>query len=256
MATMRNLPDAHPLYKLLQPHFRHTIGINSRAREVLINDGGIIDQTFSIGGKGKEMLMQRASKVYDVQGANIKENVTKRGVNDPTLLPNYHFRDDGILIWNAIESYVTEIIGIFYKSDDDVKKDTEVQSWANDVHFHAFPGYYGASDGHGFPEKMESREDLIRYCTLIMYTGSAQHAAINFGQFDIYGYAPNSPFTLRKPPPAKKGVSTFATILESLPTVFNACLSGGLVFALVQFSPDEVSAMIITFLLVYKAFIV
>ena len=105
MATMRNLPDAHPLYRLLKPHFRYTIAINSAARQNLINSSGIIDQTFSIGGKGKEMLMQRACKVYDVQDANIKENVKKRGVHNPTFLPNYYFRDDGILIWNAIESY-------------------------------------------------------------------------------------------------------------------------------------------------------
>ena len=223
MATMINLPDAHPLYKLLQPHFRHTIGINSRAREVLISDGGIIDQTFSIGGKGKEMLLQRASKVYDVQRANIKENTKKRGVDDPTFLPNYHFRDDGILIWNAIESYVTEIIGIFYKSDKDVKEDTEVQSWANDVHFHGFPGYDDAPDGHGF--KIESCNDLIHYCTLIMFTASAQHAAINFGQFDIYGFAPNAPFLLRKPSPTNKGVTTFAYILESLYPLYSPLAS-------------------------------
>ena len=241
MATMRNLPDAHPLYKLLQPHCRHTIAINSVARKNLISDGGIIDQTFSIGGKGKEMLLQRASKVYDVQDANIKVNMKKRGVDDPTLLPNYYFRDDGILIWNAIESYVTEIIGIFYKTDDDVKEDTDVQSWANDVHFHGFPGYDGAPNGHGFPEKVESHEDLIQCCTLIMFTATAQHAAVNFGQFEVYGFAPNAPFLLRKPPPTEKGVTTFAYILESLPTIFTAALSSGLTFTLAQFSPDEVS---------------
>ena len=248
VATMRNIPDAHPLYKLLQPHFHYTIGINSAARRALINDGGIIDLTFSIGGKGKEMLIQRASKIYDVRVSNIKRNVEKRGVDDPTLLPKYYYRDDGILIWNAIEAYVTEIIDIFYKTDDDVKEDTEVQSWANDVHFNAFPGHDGVPDGHGFPEKMESRQELIHYCTLIMFTGSAQHAAVNFGQFDIYGFAPNSPFTLRKPPPAKKGVTTFADILESLPTLFNSGLSSGLVFSLVQFSPDEVSIRLLKLL--------
>ena len=108
--------------------------------------------------------------MYDVQGANVKENVKKRGVDDKDLLPNYYYRDDGILIWDAIESYVADIIGIFYKSDDDVKEDTEVQSWAEDVHFHAFPGYDGVPHGHGFPDKMESREDLINYCTLIIFT--------------------------------------------------------------------------------------
>ena len=241
VATMRNLPDAHPVYKLLQPHFRYTIGINSAARRSLINDGGLIDQIFSIGGEGKNELIRRASKIYDVRGANIKQNTKERGVDDPTLLPNYHYRDDGILIWNAIESYVTEIIGIFYKSDDDVKEDVELQHWANDVHFNGFPGHDGAPDGHGFPEKIESRQELINYCTLIIFNGSAQHAAVNFGQFDIYGFVPNSPFSMRQPPPTKKGVTTFTDILESLPNIFSAGLGVGLVFALAQFSPDEVS---------------
>ena len=241
VATMRNLPDAHPVYKLLQPHFRYTIGINSAARERLINDGGLIDMIFSIGGAGKNELIWRASKVYNVQGANVKQNTKERGVDDPTLLPNYHYRDDGILIWNAIESYVTEIINIFYKSDNDVKEDTELQHWAHDVHSNGFPGHGGATDGHGFPEKIESCEELINYCTLIIFNGSAQHAAVNFGQFDIYGFAPNAPFSLRQPPPTKKGVTTFTDILESLPNIFTAGLGIGLVFALAQFSPDEVS---------------
>jgi len=122
VATMRNIPDAHPLFRLLVPHFRYTIGINENARKVLINKGGIIDQAFSIGGKGKELRFQRACKVFDVRGADVKANVKKRGVEDPHLLPNYYYRDDGILIWDTIESYVRDIISIYYKSDNDVKK--------------------------------------------------------------------------------------------------------------------------------------
>ena len=187
------------------------------------------------------MFFQRASKAYRVQLSNIRADTQRRQVDDKDHLPNYYYRDDGILIWDAIESYVREIIGIFYKSDDDVKEDTEVQSWANEVHFHAFPGYDGAPDGHGFPDKMESCEDLILYCTLIMYSGSAQHAAVNFGQFDMYAFIPNAPFALRKPPPTEKGVTTYANILESLPTIHTSGLTIGLVYALSQYSPDEVS---------------
>ena len=241
VATMRNIPDAHPLFRLLVPHFRYTIGINHAARKVLINKGGIIDKAFSVGGKGKELLFKRAGKIFDVRGADVKENVKKRGVDDPNLLPNYYYRDDGILIWDAIESYVRDIIAIFYKSDDDVKEDIEVQNWANDTHLLAFPGDNGAPVGHGFPDKMESREDLIYYCTLIMFTGSAQHAAVNFGQFSVAGFVPNSPYALRKEPPSEKGKTTFEDILESLPSVFTAGLSIGIVYSLAQYSNDEVS---------------
>ena len=74
--------------------------------------------------------------IFNFLSFYIKENVKKRGVDDKDLLPNYYYRDAGLLIWDAIESYVREIIGIFYKSDDDVKDDTEVHSWANNVLSH------------------------------------------------------------------------------------------------------------------------
>ena len=243
VATMRTLPDAHPVCRLLLPHYRYTIGINSAARLKLINKGGIIDETFSIGGKGKVELLRRAYNVYDVRGADIKYSVQQRQVDDDKLLPNYYYRDDGIKIWDAIESYVRKIINHFYKHDKDVKEDEELQSWAKEVCI-GFPKSDHAAEGHGFSNKMETREKLIHHCTLIIFNGSAQHAAVNFGQYDIYGFVPNAPLTLQKPPPAEKGRTTFADILESLPNLLTAGLSVGLVFSLSQFSPDEVSVML------------
>ena len=181
LATMRNIPDAHPLYKLLRPHYRYTMAINSAARGTLINKGGIINHAFGIGGDGKDILFQRTTTKYRVQWTNIKENVKERGVDDPNLLPGYRYRDDGIRVWNTIESYVSQILDLYYKSDDDVKNDTELQNWAEEVHTTAFPGFHDAPQGHGFPDKLETKKDLVDYCTLIIFTGSAQHAAVNFG---------------------------------------------------------------------------
>ena len=147
VATMRTLPDAHPVCRLLLPHYRYTIGINAAARLKLVNKGGIIDQVFSIGGKGKVMLLQNAYSVYDVRGADVKYNVKHRQVDDEKLLPNYFYRDDGIKVWDAIESYVKDIIHIFYKNDEDVKEDEELQSWAKEVCV-AFPQSDHAPEGH------------------------------------------------------------------------------------------------------------
>ena len=80
MATMRNLPDAHPVNKLLRPHFRYTIAINTLARASLINNGGIIDNFFGIGGEGKVELFKRSSEVYRVDITNIKESIQERGL--------------------------------------------------------------------------------------------------------------------------------------------------------------------------------
>lgn len=238
MATMRNLPDPHPIFKLLRPHFRYTMAINSRARATLINDGGVIDQLFAIGGKGKVELIQRASPLYSVHWTNIEKNTKERQVVN---IPGYHYATDGIQIWKAVKVFAGEMIDHFYKSDDEVKEDKELQMWAEDIHTNGFPGYFGGKDGHDFPKNVSSKEQLVELCTLIMFTGSAQHAAVNFGQYDMYGFAPNSPCTLRKPPPAKKGEADYTTLLQSLPSEDDAGTLTVVIHLLTRYSDDEVN---------------
>ena len=58
-------------------------------------------------------------------------NIKKRGVEN---LPNYYFRDDATLIWNAINEYINDIINIFYDSDDQVRDDPEIKEWWNEIY--------------------------------------------------------------------------------------------------------------------------
>ena len=240
MATMRNLPDAHPINKLLRPHMRYTVAINTRARSTLINDGGIIDETFAIGTEGRRELFRRASAAYNVDWTNIKRSVKTRGVDNPDQLPGYYYRDDGLKVFNAMEEFVRSVVKDFYKSDSDVKSDPELQDWAKDIYTNAFPSYDGAQQGHGFPSSITSREQLVERCTVIMFTGSAQHASINFGQYDIYGYVPNAPAGVRRPPSTTKGESDYQLLLETLPDKAGAMNAMITASALSAYSRDEV----------------
>ena len=241
MATMRNLPDPHPIYKLLRPHFRYTMAINTAARATLINQGGIIDQLFAIGGEGKVKLLQEVSKHYRVHWTHIVKHAKERGVDDPEKLPGYFYRDDGIKIWRVIEGFVSGIIDEFYEADKDVKGDPELQNWANDIHENGFPNYFDGENGHGFPSQIVTKEELTEYCTLIIFTGSAQHASINFGQNDLYGFIPNASTSLRLPPPTKKRVADYTTLVNTLPNMTDTVNQIAVANILTQYSQDEVS---------------
>lgn len=55
IATNRQLSVAHPIYRLLHPHFRYTMEINALAREALINANGTIESSFSPGKYSMEL---------------------------------------------------------------------------------------------------------------------------------------------------------------------------------------------------------
>ena len=221
------------------------MAINTVARSNLVSDGGIMDQVFSIGGdtaaSGKNELIRRASAMYNVHSTNIKKNLIARGVGDADKLPNYYYREDGVRLWDAIESFVTSIIHLFYSNDTDVEQDTELKEWAYEVHNFGFPSYRTLPQGRGFPQQIKSRTELIEYCTLIIFTASVQHSAVNFGQYQTYGYVPNAPTNMRRPVPTQKNVATYDDLLESLPTVITSGIGVALAYTLSQFSDDEVS---------------
>ena len=198
-----------------------------------------MDKTYAIGGEGRRELMRRGGTSYSIHWTNIKRNTKERGVDDPKTLPGYYYRDDGFRLWNAMESYVRDVVNEFYKSDAELKGDSEIQNWAEDIHSNGFPGYFGAEEGHGFPKQIDSKETLIELCTLIMFTGSAQHSAVNFGQYVYSGFVPNAPSGMRRPPPTKKGAD-YQDVLESLPDKTTSFQVVALSYALSQFSPEEV----------------
>ena len=52
VASYRQLPTLHPLWKLLAPHIRGVLAINTLGRDRLIAEGGVADMTLTVGGGG------------------------------------------------------------------------------------------------------------------------------------------------------------------------------------------------------------
>jgi arachidonate 15-lipoxygenase len=210
VAAHRQFGPNHPINVLLQPHFDGTLAINHLARLKLISPDGVVDRL--LGGKIAAMLGHSA---WGVQGHAFMEwlppaSFRRRGVDDSATLPSYSYRDDSLLHWDAIREWVASYLRCFYRSDADVLADAEVAGWLEEV---------SAKTGGRISGIKPTRTlaELVDVTALVIFTASAQHAAVNFPQFDIMSYAPAMPLAGYAPAPTTKQGATEADYMAHLP---------------------------------------
>ncbi|KAM1195455.1 hypothetical protein ACFX13_022456 [Malus domestica] len=251
IATHRQLSELHPIHKLLHPHFRDTMNINALARQILINADGVLEKTVFPGRFSMEMsAVIYKSWVFTDQA--LPADLCKRGmaVLDKTcphglrlLIEDYPFAVDGLEIWSAIQTWVDEYCCLYYESDDAVQVDSELQDWWTELR----------NVGHGDKKnepwwpKMQTRDELIESCTIIIWVASALHAAVNFGQYSYAGYLPNRPTVSRRFMP-EAGTAEYAELesnpdaafLKTITAQLQTLLGVSLIEVLSRHSTDEV----------------
>ncbi|CAB4038068.1 arachidonate 5-lipoxygenase-like, partial [Paramuricea clavata] len=137
---------------------------------------------------------------------------------DPKILPDYPYRDDGLLMHTAIENHVRRIVEKNYFNDVIyLTEDFEMQAWANDL-VETDPLLGCNIKGIPGEGKFESFDELVKTLTSIIFMCTAGHAAVNLPQYDEYGYSPNYPTLLVGEPPCDTRWRDKHDVLRHLPT--------------------------------------
>ncbi|XP_016534718.1 arachidonate 12-lipoxygenase, 12R-type-like [Poecilia formosa] len=231
VSLLRNVPMVHPLHKLLIPHTRYTLQINFLARNRLISEEGVFTKFSASGGEGMITILRRSLSSVTYSSLCVPEDIAERGVKD---VPNFYYRDDALRLWDTINRFVRGILTYYYKTDAEVQQDSELQKWILDIFEHGFL----SQPRSGIPQKLTTVDELIKFVTMVIFTGSAQHAAVNSGQFDFGSWMPNTPISLQLPPPTKKGEATEETMLKTLPDVNTTVQGMATMWLLSQQSSD------------------
>ena len=201
IATNRCFTDTnHQVRLLLKPHFEGTVLINYGAHKSLLAPEGPIDSLLgaTIGSNSQLAIEEAKSRLANFNEVAFPRTLEKRGVNNSKQLPIYPYRDDGQQIWDAINQWVGEYLRLFYRSDKSVETDQQLQNWARELHSkgHCHIGEEG--DG-----RIKTLDYLVEAISTIIFTASAQHAAVNFPQRGLMTYVPAFPLGCYSPAPTK-----------------------------------------------------
>jgi arachidonate 15-lipoxygenase len=210
VATHRNLAESHPLNVLLVPHCIGSLFINNAAASFLIAPGGPIDDFFGAPIERTQQAAGQDRLNYDFYANMLPADLKRRGVADPKTLPDYPYRDDALLVWDAIGAWVKDYVGVYYPDDAAVKGDTELAAWCAAL----------ISEGKvkGF-KAISSRKQLVDVLTMIIFTATAQHAAVNFPQRPLMTYAPAITGAGWQPAPTQTDKRTEKQWLKMMPPV-------------------------------------
>ncbi len=220
IATHNQLSPTHPLFILLTPHFEGTLAINEVAQRRLIAPFSLVDSNLSGTIDQSRVFAVKAAQSYqlNVNTSTLPQLLARRGVEDTSSLPDYPYRDDALLIWGAISQWVEDYVNHFYSSDAALQGDTELQNWVAELVAHDGGRLNNVGEGN----RINTRSQLVELVTLICFTASVQHAAVNYPQGEIMTYTPAMPLAGYSPLPVPQEGSSESDFLKFLPPLDRA----------------------------------
>jgi len=158
------------------------------------------------------------------------------------FIEDYPYANDGLLIWSAIEELVRTYVNYYYKDPSMVCSDSELQAW----YYESINlGHEDLKNASWWP-RLYSPEDLSSILTTLIWLASAQHAALNYGQYPYGGHIPIRPPLMRKlvpkeddPEYAKFVADPEKYFLSALPSRFQSTRFMAVIDILSTHSIDE-----------------
>lgn len=217
MVQKGTLAGDHPMLTLLRPHLEKCFNINAAVYNAgpggnpgIYQKGDFCDQFLPTGRIGLYQVINNLYQSYNFAEAAFDRRIASRGIDLNSLPVSFPSRDDGQVWWNAISTFVGEVVDASYASDAAVAADGALNEWMEQV-VSAF-NHDGVTRFTWTPTKAA----LKQMATNLFFIGSVQHTAVNNSMLSTFGFLPNGPFAMNGPLPTGPGVTT-ETLLAALP---------------------------------------
>jgi arachidonate 15-lipoxygenase len=181
VATLRKLPTNHPLFWLLRTHIDGTLGFNETALSSFTAQAGADRFLMAASLRTGQSMMRDSLNGW--WSYDFPSDLVQRQVG-PDRLPYYPYRDDATLWWDAIASFVNDVVDAAYADDAAVIHDVQFQAWSRVLVARRTRAENGAEL---IPAAPTSKADLRALLQKIVFTCTAYHAAVQIplNGFDV-----------------------------------------------------------------------
>lgn len=191
VARARQLAPNHPIGRLLGFHFSHMLQRNEFARSQLINPGGPVDRFLGTGLDGALQIVRNGRAAWTFAGAGLAAGLKARRMTiDFGPMPAYPYAEDATDLEAVIRRHVARWVALYYANEGEVAGDAELQAWRSEV-------MDAGRGGLGTLPALQSRQQLADLLAQVVFTCSAQHAAVNFTQYPYQALVSGSPASAR-----------------------------------------------------------
>ncbi|TGO20855.1 hypothetical protein BPAE_0261g00120 [Botrytis paeoniae] len=215
ISSHRHLPETHPVFQLLAPHWLKTLPLNAAARASLIPQ--VIVNIDGLPSKGSLQMVRTQYETFDFVGSYIPHDLASRGFPlaelDAPKFHNYAYARNMKHIWFILRHFVSGMLRSSYPSDLAVSSDEYLQNWRREIQSEK-----GANIS-SFPT-LTTFDQLTDAVTMCIHIASSQHTAVNYLQDYYQAFIPNKPSALFSPLPSslhELESYTEKNLIDSLP---------------------------------------
>lgn len=196
VATHRQIPESHPVFFLLEPHWFRTLSLNAAARATLVPS--IIFDLVGLTGEQALNYVNHAYATFNFEKRYVPNDLKTRGFERNTLdqgkFRNYTYARNMVEMWDVIHTWVDTVISLWYKTDQSVIEDTYIRDWCQEIR-----SMHGAGLST-FPE-ITTKDGLVDAITMCIHIASPQNTAVNYLQNFYHAFVINKPAALYTPLP-------------------------------------------------------
>lgn len=218
MATPRQLSEQHPVYVLLRPHTRYTLAVNKSVYQNFVDRKQAFFEFYSANLEELRDVVIGSYEDKTLLELEFETEMESRGVAHSPK--HYPYRDDARRWLQPIRDFVDEYLSAFYGTDADVREDSELQNWADELVQPGAGGVRGLVPG----DLLDTREKLVNLLTQVIFVAGPGHAAQHFAEMHFYRYPPAFAAAAYAPPPWHDDGCHEARFRDTLPPIGPATL--------------------------------